>query len=251
MELFDIALRASDAEFQAQVLTWLALRIGFDGVVWGGGKPASEGGLSITRSVLVGRPNGLLVDYPSCTAFDPVSAQFLTLPEKLQNVSTHRLYQPLQFAPIRDYLDHYRVRQLQLAGMRHWLTREYSWMVFYREEETRPFPIESETSTRNAVQLVLLAEYLHRSVHEHVEIVKPEGSFSNDVKQLDQLTHRQRSVLQYLEKGWPNKLIAHHLAISENTLKNHLKAVFRVLGVQSRTQAIIASRKLREQSMKG
>ena len=123
-------------------------------------------------------------------------------------------------------------------------------MVFYREEEARPFPIESEASTRNAVQLVLLAEYLHRSVHEHIEIVKSEGPWPSDLKQLDLLTHRQRSVLHYLEKGWPNKLIAHHLAISENTLKNHLKAVFRVLGVQSRSQAIIVSRKLREQSMK-
>ena len=54
------------------------------------------------------------------------------------------------------------------------------------------------------------------------------------------LTPRQSEVLGLLLKGRPNKLIARELNVSVDTVKDHVAAVLRALGVSSRTQAVIA-----------
>ncbi|MDQ5926929.1 MAG: hypothetical protein QG554_1872, partial [Pseudomonadota bacterium] len=54
------------------------------------------------------------------------------------------------------------------------------------------------------------------------------------------LTPRQTDVLHLLLKGQPNKLIARELGLSVETVKDHVAAVLRSLGVSSRTQAVIA-----------
>lgn len=54
------------------------------------------------------------------------------------------------------------------------------------------------------------------------------------------LTPRQTDVLASLLKGHPNKLIARELNLSVETVKDHVAAVLRALGVSSRTQAVIA-----------
>lgn len=58
------------------------------------------------------------------------------------------------------------------------------------------------------------------------------------------LSPRQADVLALLLKGLPNKLIARTLDISENTVKAHVSAVLRALGVTSRTHALIAASRL-------
>jgi DNA-binding NarL/FixJ family response regulator len=59
---------------------------------------------------------------------------------------------------------------------------------------------------------------------------------------LDQvgLTPRQGEVLGLLLQGLPNKLIARQLNLSVETVKDHVAAVLRALGVSSRTQAVLA-----------
>ena len=52
------------------------------------------------------------------------------------------------------------------------------------------------------------------------------------------LTPRQREVLALLLDGKSNKTIARDLAISVETVKDHVAAVLRTLGVNSRTQAV-------------
>jgi DNA-binding NarL/FixJ family response regulator len=54
------------------------------------------------------------------------------------------------------------------------------------------------------------------------------------------LTPRQTDVLALLLKGNPNKLIARELGLSVETVKDHVAAVLRALGVSSRTQAVLA-----------
>ena len=54
------------------------------------------------------------------------------------------------------------------------------------------------------------------------------------------LTPRQREVLGLLLQGLPNKLIARQLNLSVETVKDHVAAVLRALGVSSRTQAVLA-----------
>lgn len=54
------------------------------------------------------------------------------------------------------------------------------------------------------------------------------------------LTPRQSDVLALLLQGLPNKLIARELNLSVETVKDHVAAVLRALGVSSRTQAVLA-----------
>ncbi len=54
------------------------------------------------------------------------------------------------------------------------------------------------------------------------------------------LTPRQAEVLSLLLKGLPNKLIAREMSLSVETIKDHVAAVLRALGVNSRTQAVLA-----------
>jgi DNA-binding NarL/FixJ family response regulator len=54
------------------------------------------------------------------------------------------------------------------------------------------------------------------------------------------LTPRQAEVMGLLLKGLPNKLIARELNLSVETVKDHVAAVLRALGVSSRTQAVLA-----------
>jgi DNA-binding NarL/FixJ family response regulator len=54
------------------------------------------------------------------------------------------------------------------------------------------------------------------------------------------LTPRQKDVLAGLLQGRPNKLIARDLNLSVETVKDHVAAVLRALGVSSRTQAVVA-----------
>lgn len=58
------------------------------------------------------------------------------------------------------------------------------------------------------------------------------------------LTPQQQRVLVMLTDGLLNKQIALDLGISEATVKAHITAILRKLGVQTRTQAVIAARSL-------
>lgn len=54
------------------------------------------------------------------------------------------------------------------------------------------------------------------------------------------LTPRQTDVLALLLQGKPNKIIARELGITVETVKDHVAAVLKALGVGSRTQAVLA-----------
>jgi DNA-binding NarL/FixJ family response regulator len=56
------------------------------------------------------------------------------------------------------------------------------------------------------------------------------------------LTLRQREVLARLGEGKSNKQIARELELSENTVKIHVAAILRALGVDNRTQAAVIAR---------
>lgn len=62
--------------------------------------------------------------------------------------------------------------------------------------------------------------------------------------QIASLTPQQYKVLSYLHEGLLNKQIAYELHISEATVKAHITAIFRKLGVYNRTQAVLIASKL-------
>jgi DNA-binding NarL/FixJ family response regulator len=59
-------------------------------------------------------------------------------------------------------------------------------------------------------------------------------------KRLETLTPQQIRVLTMLSEGLLNKQIAYELIVSEATVKAHVSAILQKLGVESRTQAVIA-----------
>jgi DNA-binding NarL/FixJ family response regulator len=63
-----------------------------------------------------------------------------------------------------------------------------------------------------------------------------------------ELTPQQYKVLFYLTEGWLNKQIAYDLHISEATVKAHITAIFRKLGVSNRTQVVIQAQRLQLES---
>ncbi|MGC1507300.1 response regulator transcription factor [Ketobacter sp. MCCC 1A13808] len=63
-------------------------------------------------------------------------------------------------------------------------------------------------------------------------------------KSIASLTPQQFRVLGMLAEGQLNKQIAYELNVSEATIKAHMTAIFRKLGVRNRTQAVIRLQQL-------
>jgi DNA-binding NarL/FixJ family response regulator len=58
------------------------------------------------------------------------------------------------------------------------------------------------------------------------------------------LTLRQLQVLSRVCQGKTNKQIASELGLSEKTVKAHVTAIFKILGVVNRTQAVLVARRM-------
>jgi DNA-binding NarL/FixJ family response regulator len=58
------------------------------------------------------------------------------------------------------------------------------------------------------------------------------------------LTARQLVVLSYICRGKDNKEIAAACGVSYRTIKTHVSAILKALGVANRTQAVLAARRL-------
>ena len=55
---------------------------------------------------------------------------------------------------------------------------------------------------------------------------------------LSVISEREAAVLNLVIRGEKNTLIAEHLFISVNTVKNHLKNIYKKMGVSSRAEAV-------------
>jgi len=73
-------------------------------------------------------------------------------------------------------------------------------------------------------------------VEKPSEIRLAEDSLVDD--KLPRLVSRQAEVLRLIANGYANKDIARNLSISENTVKTHLKQIFRELAVNNRTACV-------------
>lgn len=67
---------------------------------------------------------------------------------------------------------------------------------------------------------------------------------AHDERCSDGLSGRQLEVLLKVVQGKVNKVIARELHLSEGTVKSHLSAAFKVLGVQNRTEAVYMAAKV-------
>lgn len=86
---------------------------------------------------------------------------------------------------------------------------------------------------------------------KYQSLLSPQTSHDSDLDlaaRVAQLTAQQYKVLYYLTEGWLNKQIAYDLNISEATVKAHMTAIFRKLGVTNRTQVVIQAQRLQLES---
>lgn len=74
------------------------------------------------------------------------------------------------------------------------------------------------------------------------ELENPRVGDRGEADAMTGLTERQQQVIKLLSKGLPNKVIARELGISPSTVKVHVHAAFRALGVHSRMAAVAAIR---------
>ena len=72
----------------------------------------------------------------------------------------------------------------------------------------------------------------------------PAQQFTENHAKASPLTSRQQEILPLLAEGMLNKQIADALRVTEGTVKQHLKDLFRRLGVRNRTQAVKEAHRL-------
>jgi DNA-binding NarL/FixJ family response regulator len=70
----------------------------------------------------------------------------------------------------------------------------------------------------------------------------PVAASANAALPLDQLTARERAVLDAIAGGLDNSEIAAALKLSEKTVRNHITRIFDKIGVEHRYQAIVRAR---------
>lgn len=92
-----------------------------------------------------------------------------------------------------------------------------------------------------------LAEIAAGHVYKPAGFVPPAESdeMEQAVLRLSSLTHQQGRILELICAGKLNKQIAYDLSIAEGTVKAHVTAIMRKLGVQRRTQAVLVAQQAR------
>ena len=99
-----------------------------------------------------------------------------------------------------------------------------------------------ETIAEAISQVLQGEEWLPEDIGDSMDEL-PEEDY-NFAAAIASLTPQQFRVLTMLTEGLLNKQIAYELNVSEATIKAHVTAILRKLGVHSRTQAVIAAQRL-------
>lgn len=87
-------------------------------------------------------------------------------------------------------------------------------------------------------------KYLIESMPEVAKVIDEVDSGVNIEIISELITERQMDILRCISRGCSNKHIARELDLSENTVKVHVSAMLRALGLTNRTQAGILGQKL-------
>ncbi|MDQ7002177.1 MAG: response regulator transcription factor, partial [Ghiorsea sp.] len=91
----------------------------------------------------------------------------------------------------------------------------------------------------SAIQLMLAGgRYIPPHILPHMPMPNKHTNNISVKNKTQQLTPRQAEVLELLYSGLSNKIIAYRLNISEATVKVHITAIFKLMGVSSRTKLI-------------
>jgi DNA-binding NarL/FixJ family response regulator len=99
---------------------------------------------------------------------------------------------------------------------------------------------EDEEIMINALKLVLSGgKYIPPTL---ISGIKTQKNINQSDPSEISLTPRQQQVLTLISQGKPNKMIADHLGCTESTVRVHVTAIFKALGVSNRTEAAARAR---------
>ena len=102
---------------------------------------------------------------------------------------------------------------------------------------------QTETELLAAVESVMQdTTWLSQKIVERLATAKRRGKASEPVPEVSSLPGRQRDVLALLAQGLSDDDIAVKLAISRNTVRNHVSAIFGRLGIRKRSAVIVWAR---------
>jgi len=130
-----------------------------------------------------------------------------------------------------------------------------------RRAETSPVVIVSSMTENNVITGAIAAgaagfvpKHSGRAIFKEAldqinnnQVYKPAGFVESEsterhadvIERLSSLTNQQNRILELICEGKLNKQIAYDLTIAEGTVKAHVTAIMRKLGVQRRTQAVL------------
>ena len=91
---------------------------------------------------------------------------------------------------------------------------------------------------------IYLPPAVYRAVAPLPELTQSDEDRSEEAIDRLGLSPRQVDVLRLLTAGQSNKVICRELDVAESTIKTHLLALFRKLGVASRTEAVVAAARI-------
>lgn len=104
-----------------------------------------------------------------------------------------------------------------------------------------PKSVDSETLSIALEKIFMGEVWLPKHAQQTPAISADEAAAA---KLLSELTPQQFRVLQMVSTGQLNKQIAYELGVSEATIKTHMTAILRKLGVSNRTQAVLLAYQL-------
>lgn len=240
---------ATHEQMRSAVLRWLQTEIVFDSAILAHGT-MKRAGAEMGGWIVGDQSRYIFEDYLDIPAHaQPSRGLSASLDHpKIINVARH-VDHCRSGGGLLAYLVRNRIRHLLIKGIRLSHRPGLAWLILVRQTEDPKFDHVDKVRVSAAISTIL-----HACDHacmfagpsssacavpsRQTSVIYQEGA-TNAAMPL--LTGRQHQVLQALLQGWSNKLIARHLAISDNTLKTHLQSIYQTLGVQSRSQAILVA----------
>jgi DNA-binding NarL/FixJ family response regulator len=124
-------------------------------------------------------------------------------------------------------------------------------LIFAPQNDWKLAEASLRGGARGFIHAMMRPEQILRalSVASKGEIVAPRGLLEflladeSSVGHLDDLSARQLQILELVAEGCSNPQISRRLFLAESTIKQHLGAAFKILGVKNRTQAVKVMRR--------
>ena len=100
--------------------------------------------------------------------------------------------------------------------------------------------VKQKRNLRRALEKVFEdPSWLNQMLLEHIMELDPD---EGDMPQVGQLTKRELATLELVARGLTNPAIAQELSISANTVRNHVQAIYKKLGVNARVDLVLWAR---------